>query len=58
MEDEILECPFKKRKIEESLDDPVNSIARHEINSISDENKSELLCPRDEEEPIEDSGEG
>jgi hypothetical protein len=57
MEDEVLECPFKKRKIEESHDDQVNSIATDENISNSDENKPESSNARDEE-AMEDSGEG
>lgn len=57
MEDEILECPFKKRKIEESHDDQVNSIATDENISNSDENKPESSDARNEE-IVDDSGEG
>lgn len=60
MEDEIFECPFKKRKIEETQDDQVNSIATDETISHSDENKPESSNGNrdDEVEPNEDSAEG
>lgn len=57
MEDEILECPFKKRKIEDTHDDQVNSIATDENISNSDENKPESSNARDEEQ-VDYSGEG